>query len=596
MSDYKVPLRDIAFSMNEVNDYGSHYLSYGGEIADSPELVAPIIEEVAKFVERVLAPINASGDREGAQWRDGKVTLPAGFKEARQQFVDAGWPSLMHPKEHGGQGVPSSLGIILGEFYQAANSAWCMTGLGSGVASTLINMGSEHQQQCYLPRLVSGEWTGTMNLTESHCGSDLGLMRTRAEPQPDGSYRISGSKIFISSGDHDLSDNIIHMVLARLPDAPEGIRGISLFLVPKRAVRDDGSLGDFNNVSCGSIEHKMGLHASATCVMNFDGAVGELVGSANKGLLGMFIMINQSRLGVGITGVAQSEACYQSALHYAQDRLQGRALTGPRNPELAADPIIVHLDVRRMLLTQKAFAEGGRVFIHYCLKYMDMANSDNAEVRDNADNMLALLTPIAKACLSEWGFEAADLAIQVLGGHGYVREWGVEQRLRDVRVARIYEGTNGIQALDLLGRKVLGPQRGALQAFIEEITEFCDEHADIDELAGFLARLGEHALLWREATDDISAQASVDPDVIGAAAFDYLMFSGYTTLAYMWVKAAVVAVQKLANSEDEGAFYRGKINTCRFYFDRLLPRARGHLEVVKNGGESLMAADSDSFA
>jgi alkylation response protein AidB-like acyl-CoA dehydrogenase len=595
MSDYQAPMRDVAFSAFEVNKYDQHYKKYGKALVDDPEMVKPIIEEAAKFAERVLAPINASGDQEGVRFENGKVTLPSGFKEAHDKFLEGGWPSMLFDEQYGGQNLPSSINTIIGEFYQSANSAWCMTRLGSGVANTLINVGSEELKAKYLPKLVHGEWLGTMCLTESNTGTDLGLMRTKAEPQQDGSYKITGTKIFISSGDHNLTDNIIHMVLARLPDAPEGMKGISLFLVPKMHVNDDGSLGKQNRVSCGSIEHKMGLNASATCVMNFDGATGYLVGPPNKGLLGMFIMINQSRLGVGGQGVGQIEASYQTALRYARDRIQGRALLGPVNPDQPADPLLVHHDVRRMLLTQKAFAEGGRVFLHQCGQYLDMAHSDDPAVKDHAENMMALLTPIAKACLSEWGFEGADYGIQILGGHGYITESGVEQRVRDVRVTRIYEGANGIQGLDLLGRKVLGKQRATLQNFIQEMITFADDHAAITELQGILAKLKDHAQSWLDLTHHIDARLSDSFEIVGTAALDYLMYSGYVTMAYMWAKSGVVAAKALQQGTDEQAFYRSKLTTCKFYYDRLLPRAKTHWEIIHNDDATLKASDDDTF-
>ncbi len=595
MSDYQPPLRDVAFSMYEINDYETHYRSYGKVIADDPELIKPIIEGAARFSQEVLAPLNAVGDREGVGFKDGKVTMPSGFNEAHDQFVEAGWSSMLYDEEHGGQGLPSSISTIIGEFYQSANAAWCMTRLGSGVATTLINVGSQEQQDKYLSKLVHAEWLGTMCLTESNSGTDLGLMRTKAVPQEDGSYQITGTKIFISSGDHDMTDNIIHMVLARLPDAPPGMKGISLFLVPKKHVNDDGSLGEQNKLSVGSVEHKMGLNGSATCVMNFDGATGYLVGPPNKGLLGMFIMINQSRLGVGAQGVGQTEASYQTALRYARDRLQGRAITGPVNPDQPADPLIVHHDVRRMLLTQKAYAEGGRVFLHQCGQYLDRAKSDDPEVREHAENMMALLTPIAKGCLSEWGFEGADQGVQILGGHGYITESGVEQRVRDVRVARIYEGANGIQGLDLLGRKVLGKQRIVLQGFAEEMIAYADEHASIEGLQPVLVRLKEHAEMWLSLTQHIEAKLSETFDTVGTAAFDYLMFSGYVTMAYMWAKSAVTAQKALDKGTTEEPFYRSKLTTCAFYYDHLLPRARTHQEIIHNGGKTLMASDDDTF-
>ncbi|MDH4560812.1 acyl-CoA dehydrogenase C-terminal domain-containing protein [Pseudomonas sp. BN411] len=596
MPEYKAPLRDIRFLIDEVFDYPASYAALGASDA-TPDMVAAILEEGARFCEQVLSPINRSGDEEECQWRDGVVTTPKGFKEAFAQYVEGGWNGLAADPAYGGQGLPHSLGLIISEMVASANQSWAMyPGLTHGAMSAIHAHGTEEQKQTYLTRLTEGRWTGTMCLTEPHCGTDLGIIKTRAVPQADGSYAISGTKIFISAGEHDMSENIIHLVLAKLPDAPAGTKGISLFIVPKFLPAGEG-IGERNAVSCGSIEHKMGIKASATCVMNFDGATGFLIGEANKGLNCMFTMMNHARLGTGMQGLCLGEASYQGAVRYANDRLQMRALTGPKAPDKPADPIIVHPDVRRMLLTMKAFNEGNRALAYFTAQQLDIAHrSDSAEQREEAENLLAFLTPICKAFMTDSGLEATNLGMQVFGGHGYIREWGMEQLVRDCRIAPIYEGTNGIQALDLLGRKVLGSQGKLLRGFTKLIHKFCQaqtEHPRFKAQVAELARLNQQ---WGELTQKVGMAAMKDPDEVGAAALDYLMYSGYITLAWLWLRMALVAEAKLQAGEGDSAYYQTKLATCDFYFKRLLPRTEAHRAAVEAGSDCLMQLPAENFS
>nr|WP_010132832.1 acyl-CoA dehydrogenase C-terminal domain-containing protein [Microbulbifer agarilyticus] len=596
MSEIKIPLRDMRFSMRELLNWDQHYAALGYEDA-SPDVVDAILEEGAKFCENVLAPINQSGDQQGCTWKDGEVTTPDGFKEAYQQFVEAGWPSMPHDVEHGGQGLPHSLGTILSEMVGTANWSWGMyPGLSHGAMNTLDAHGTDEQKQTYLTKLVEGTWTGTMCLTEPHCGTDLGILRSKAEPNDDGSYAITGTKIFISAGEHDMAENIVHIVLARLPDAPAGTKGISLFIVPKFLPNADGSVGERNGVACGSLEHKMGIHGNATAVLNFDGAKGFLIGPPNKGLNCMFTFMNTARLGTALQGVAHAEAGFQKSLAYAKDRLQMRSLSGPKNPEGAADPIIVHPDVRRMLLTQKAFAEGGRMLVLLCAKQVDLSNAaETEEERKAADDLLAFLTPIAKAFLTETGYESANLGLQCFGGHGYIAEWGMEQNVRDSRISTIYEGTTGIQALDLLGRKVLMTQGELLRNFTKIVHKFCQAELDNEALAPFVTKLQELNKEWGDLTMNVGVKAMENPDEVGAASVDYLMYSGYAVQAYLWALAAKVANEKLAAGTSEEDFYRSKVATARFYFDRILPRTATHAAAMQSGADNLMSLDAEHF-
>ncbi|MFL0809303.1 MAG: acyl-CoA dehydrogenase C-terminal domain-containing protein [Agarilytica sp.] len=595
MSDYKVPVRDIRFVMDEVLDFNGHYEKLGKAEDASPDIVAAIVEENAKFCENVIAPLNRTGDEQGCQWNDGEVTTPDGFKEAYEQYVEAGWPSMTHNPELGGQGLPESLGTILSEMLGSANWSWCMyPGLSHGAMNTLEQHGTEEQKQTYLTKLVEGRWTGTMCLTEAHCGSDLGMLRSKAEPQADGSYKISGTKIFISAGEHDMAENIVHIVLARLPDAPEGTKGISLFVVPKFLPNSEGEVAERNALACGSLEHKMGIHGNATCVMNFDGATGWLVGPENRGLNCMFTFMNTARIGTAIQGLAHAEVGYQKSLEYAKDRTQFRSLGGVKNPDGQADPIIWHPDVRRMLLTQKAFAEGGRMLIYYAAQLVDIEHSDGDEEEKKASSeLLSLLTPIAKAFLTETGFESANLGMQCFGGHGYIAEWGAEQNVRDARISMLYEGTTGIQALDLLGRKVLMTQGETLKRFTKMIHKFCKAHEGNEAMAEFVAPLAELNKEWGEVTMHVGLMAMENQEEVSAASVDYLMYSGYITLAYFWALAASIAIEK--QDSEEKVFYQSKVKTARFYFQRILPRTNAHIATMKSGASNLMDFDIEEM-
>ncbi|QEA39553.1 acyl-CoA dehydrogenase [Pistricoccus aurantiacus] len=595
MPRYQAPLRDLRFVMDELLGYPTHYAGLEGGEDATPDLVNAVLEEGARFAQEVLLPLNQSGDQEGCRLEDGEVRTPIGFKEAYAQFVEGGWPGLAASPEYGGQGLPLSLGMVLSEMICSANLAWGMyPGLSHGVADALRQHGSEAQKATYLPKLVEGVWTGTMCLTEPHCGTDLGLIKTRAVSNDDDSYTLNGTKIFISAGEHDLAENIVHLVLAKLPDAPQGSKGISLFLVPKYLPDAQDNPGERNGVSCGALEHKMGIHGNATCVLNFDNAKGFLVGPPHKGLACMFTMMNEARIGVGIQGLGLMEASFQNALTYARDRLQMRALSGPKAPDKPADPIIVHPDVRRMLLTQKAFAEGGRMLVLHAAQLVDIVEAgQDAAAGERAENLLGLLTPIVKAFLTEVGFEVTNEGVQIFGGHGYIQEWGMEQLVRDARITRLYEGTTGVQALDLLGRKVLMSQGESLKVFTKEIHKFCQAEETNAELQEFIVPLARLNREWGELTMSIGMQAMQDREEVGAASLDYLMYSGYVTLAYFWARAAKRASESLGGSEE--AFYQGKLATARFYYQRLLPRTQAHAAMIKAGARPLMGLAAEDF-
>ncbi|MEL7487699.1 MAG: acyl-CoA dehydrogenase family protein, partial [Pseudomonadota bacterium] len=548
MTVYHAPVRDMQFILHDVLQI-SKYSNLPGFADASEDVVDAILEEGAKLAGEVLHPINQSGDHEGCvRHDDGSVTTPKGFKEAYETFREGGWQGLSFDPEYGGQGLPYLLSVVMNEMISGANMAFGMyPGLAMGAAQAILAHGSDEQKQKFLPKMVSGEWGGTMNLTEPHCGTDLGLLRTKAVPQDDGSYKITGTKIFISAGEHDLTDNIIHLVLARIEGAPEGVKGISLFIVPKHIVNDDGSLGARNGVSCGSIEEKMGIHANSTCVMNYDDATGYLVGEAHKGLKAMFVMMNEARLGVGIQGLAISEVAYQNGAAYANDRLQGRALTGAKAPEKAADPIIVHPDVRRMLMDQKAFNEGGRAWMYWTALQADLHHkAEDDETRQKADDYMGLMTPILKAYLTDKGYAHATNAQQVLGGHGYIQEWGMEQFVRDARIAMIYEGANGIQALDLVGRKLMKDGGRAWQAFFKEVDEFIADNEGVEELKPYCDGLVAAKADVSEATQWFAANAMQNPDNAGAGSTDYLYMWALFCIGYGWAQLAKAAIEKKA--------------------------------------------------
>jgi alkylation response protein AidB-like acyl-CoA dehydrogenase len=598
MPDYKAPLRDIKFVMSELLDSEQHYANLNGGEDATPDMIDAIIAEGAKFCEQILSPLNQVGDREGCTLTDGGVTTPTGFKEAYQQYVEGGWPSMTANPNYGGQGLPHSLGLVMSEMVGTCNWSFGMyPGLSHGCTNTIETHGSEEHKQTYLTKLISGEWTGTMCLTEPHCGSDLGTLRTKAEANADGSYSITGTKIFISAGEHDMAENIVHVVLARLPGAPEGTKGISLFIVPKSLPDANGSVGERNAVTCGSLEHKMGIHGNATCVMNFDGAKGWLIGPENKGLNCMFTFMNTARIGTAIQGLGAAELGFQGSLAYAKDRLAMRSLSGPKNPEGPADPIIVHPDVRRMLLTQKVVAEGARAMIYLTAQQADVVhNGKTEEERKAADEALGFLTPIAKAFLTEIGYEAANLGMQVFGGHGFITEWGMEQNVRDARIGMIYEGTTGIQALDLLGRKVLMTQGESLKGFTKQVHMFCKENADNEQLKEFIEPLAAINKEWGDLTMKVGMIAMKNREEVGAASVDYLMYSGYAVFAYLWARMAKVALDKMVEGTTEEMFYNAKVQSARFYFKRMLPRSKTHAATMLAGADSLMDMPEEAFA
>ncbi|AJQ93520.1 acyl-CoA dehydrogenase C-terminal domain-containing protein [Gynuella sunshinyii] len=590
MAEFKAPIRDMQFVLNEVWQAPELWASMENTQEVTPDLVNAILEEGARLCENELEPLNRNGDEEGCHWQDSVVTTPKGFKEAYRLYAENGWTGLGGSPEYGGQGMPKMLTVMFEEMLFSANTSFGLyTTLASGACMALDNHASDALKQRYLPKLYDGTWAGSMCLTEPHCGTDLGIIKTRAEPQDDGSYRLNGTKIFITGGEHDLTENIIHLVLAKLPDAPSGTKGISLFLVPKFMVNDDDSLGARNGVSCGSIEHKMGIKGSATCVMNFDDAVGYLVGEVNRGLQAMFTMMNYERLSVGIQGIGLGEASYQQALAYAKDRLQGRATDGPRQPEKSADPILVHPDVRRMLLTQKAYNEGARAFASYVGMQLDIAkNHSDAATRARADALVALLTPVAKAYFTDRGFDVCVLGQQVFGGHGYIREWGMEQYVRDARITQIYEGTNGIQALDLMGRKVVANGGEWLSIYVEEIEQYLNGLKQ-PELQPFKEALDSSLSLLRQATEQVVSASRTDLNEIGAAGCDYLNLFGLVSLGYVWTRMAEQAIGK------DDTFYRAKLKTARFFIQKLLPETTAYFGKIKAGSAVLMEIDEDEF-
>jgi alkylation response protein AidB-like acyl-CoA dehydrogenase len=597
--DYNAPLRDIRFIMDELLDSHSHYPRLRGCEEVSPELAEAIIDGAARFAEQVVAPLRMSSDEQGCRFEGGTVVTPDGFKEAFRQYGEGGWPGLNVPAKDGGQGLPASLGLVVSELIGSGNWAWSMySGLAQAPVSCLLNGGSDEQKQTYLPKLLSGEWAGTMCLTEAHCGSDVGLLRTKAVKADDGSYRVSGTKIFVSGGEQDLTQNIIHTVLARVEGAPAGTKGVSLFLIPKILLTPDGSPGERNAVECVSIEKKMGLKGSATCVMQFDDATAFLLGEQDRGLAVMFKLMNTARLGTALQGVALGELAFQGALAYARERLQMRSLTGPKNPEGEADPIIVHPDVRRMLLTQKAFVEGNRAMIYWLAQLVDLSQYGDEESAREAEELLELLTPIAKAFCTETGQEVNNLGLQVFGGHGYISENGMEQVVRDGRISTVYEGTTGIQALDLLGRKVLGSGSRLLHHCSAMILDYCESLEGEDEMQEFREPLRAAVREWDELAATVVERAIGNLDELGAASVDFIHYSGYVVLAYIWARMAQVANRKLAGGESgsDADFHRAKLVTARFYYARLLPRAQAHAAAARAGAQTLMSLEEDGFA
>jgi alkylation response protein AidB-like acyl-CoA dehydrogenase len=596
MPQYTPPLRDLQFVLHELLDVAGELKALPPHAEIDAATIDAIVEEAGKFASEVIAPLNRAGDEQGCKLNAAthEVKTPDGFKDAYAKYVEGGWPALSCDPAFGGQGLPITLNQCLYEMMNAANQAWTMyPGLTHGAYECLHAHGTPEQQQTYLPKLTSGQWTGTMCLTEAHCGTDLGLLRTKAEPLPDGTFRLTGNKIFISSGEHDLAENIVHLVLARLPDAPQGSKGISLFVVPKFKVNADGTLGERNPIFCGALEEKMGIHGNATCQIHLDGAVGTLVGEPHKGLAAMFVMMNAARLGVGMQSLGLTEAAYQNAAAYARDRLQMRSLTGPKAPDQPADPIIVHPDVRKMLLTARAYAEGGRAMaIHIALLIDKYLSSPDEAVREEAADEVALLTPVIKAFLTDNGWIATSHCMQVYGGHGYIAEWGMEQYVRDARINMIYEGTNTIQALDLLGRKILSDNGAKLKAFGKRIAAFIEEEGVNEAMQEFVNPLAELGGKVTKLSTELGMKAFGNADEVGAAAVDYLRVLGHLVFAYFFARMAKVALEKQGSGDP---FYVAKLATARFYFAKLLPETAGLIRSARAGSASLMALDAALF-
>ena len=592
---YKAPVRDLTFILNEVLEI-DRYTNQPGFEDISSDLVGQILEEGAKFAEEVIAPINHSGDKEGCHWAEGGVvTGPKGWKEAYKAMVEAGWPALSADPAYGGQGMPAVVGMAFGQFTAGASAAFSMyPGLTAGAYAGIHANASDELKTKYLPKMATGEWGGTMNLTEPQCGTDLGMVRTKAVPQGDGTYKITGQKIWISAGEHDFTDNIIHTVLARVEGAPAGIKGLSLFLVPKVMVNDDGSLGERNSLQCAGLEHKMGIHGNATCVMQYDDATGWLIGEEGRGMNNMFVVMNEARLGTGLQGLAIGAAAYQAALEFAKDRIQGRSLTGPKNPDAQADSIMVHPDVRRMLLEAKAFVEGGQAFVLWTALQADLEKSADEATATKAKDYMGLLTPVLKAYLTDKGFHVASLGMQVHGGSGYTEHFQASQYLRDARITMIYEGTNGIQALDLVGRKLPSNGGRAIMSWFADIDAFVAENGADTPIKPFVDGLTDAKKKLQEATMWLMQNGMQNPDNAGAASTDYLNLFGLTALAYMWAQMAKAAQAQIDAGSDD-PFYVTKLQTGRYFVERILPDAHGHLVKLKTGAEVLMQMPAEAF-
>ena len=590
MPSYSAPVKDAQFVLHDVLNVSQSDIPGYDEL--DPDFTNAILEEAGKLTGEVLAPLNVVGDKEGCRLENGVVYTPTGFKAAFEQVKEGGWTGLDMPEEFGGQNMPVVLGTAVGEFFSGSNQSFTMyQGLTHGAASAILAHGTDEQKAKYLPNMVSCEWTGTMNLTEPHCGTDLGLMRTKAEPQDDGSYKISGQKIFISAGEHDMADNIIHLVLAKIPGGPEGIKGVSLFIVPKFMVNEDGSLGARNGVACGNIEEKMGIHGNSTCVMNYDEATGYLLGTEHKGMRAMFTMMNEARLGVAMQGMAQSEAAYQNALIYAKDRLQGRDVTGVKNPDGPADPLIVHPDIRRSLMDQKSFNEGARAFILWGATLLDASHRKGDA---DADGILSLLTPVLKGFLTDQGYDMTVLAQQVYGGHGYIEEWGMSQFTRDARITMIYEGANGVQALDLVGRKLAQDGGKHVMAFFELVKTFCKEHGD-EDMKDFIEPLKTASKHLQSAGMYFMQNGMKNPNHALAGSYDFMHLFGHVCLGLMWAKMAKAAQDALANGASDTTFYETKLSTARYYMARQLPATGMHLARIESGSDTVMALDAEAF-
>ena len=596
MQTYRAPVEDFRFILHDVLKVDNYRnLPSFEELA--PDLISAIFQEGAKFCEEQLLPLNASADAEGCRYEDGEVKTPSGFKEAYETYIQGGWTGLASDPEYGGQGLPRVIAGCIGEMMMSANLSFSTyPGLSTGAVEAIHNHGSEQQKTTYLPNLISGKWGGTMNLTEPHCGTDLGLMRTKAEPQSDDTYSITGTKIFITSGEHDLTENIVHLVLAKVPGGPPGIRGVSLFIVPKFLVTDGDALGERNGVRCGSIEHKMGINGSATCVMNYEDATGYLLGGEHKGIRAMFTMMNAARLAVGIQGLALSETAYQSAAAYAKERRQGRALSGAKEPDEAADPIIVHPDIRRMLMSMRAFNEGARALAMWVGLHLDFSTVHPDErTRQDSEDLVALLTPVIKAYFTDYGFEAVNMGLQCFGGAGYIQETGMEQLVRDARISQVYEGANGIQALDLVGRKLPAHMGRSLRQFFHPVDQFIQKHAGDEDMRPYVAPLAKSFGRLQQATLWIGEQGLSDPDQAAAAASDYLRLMGLVALGFMWARIVETARQKLDEDVDNREFYEAKLVTGRFFMERMLPDTSSLLSKLTSGAANVMALDAAAF-